>query len=332
MPWEHLRASFKVKRDTASRLILVSFSSSDPQLAAQVANTAVQEFIDQSFQSRHDAVMKSSEWLSRQLDDIRKKMDDSSQALAQFQQSIGVTDIDSNKSTFTEHMGELSRQQTMAQSERIQLQAVLKGVDNPDSLPEVRTNPVVQSLSQKLAESRAALSQALVVYGSNHPTAKKLQSEVDELQTQIDIQKKAIVNSLRASYAAAQARESMMGAEMKGTSQELDKMAKYSALKKEVEANVALYNSLYGRIKEAGISAASKSADIQVVDPARVPDLPDSPASDSESWRWAAGRFGRRHWPGFHLRGTGQQTALSRRHQAMDWKRQCFCHSGHYRR
>ena len=62
-----------------------------------------------------------------------------------------------------------------------------------------------------------------------------------------------------------------MSAEMKGTSQELDKMARYGALKKEVEANVELYNSLYARIKEAGISAASKSVDIQVVDPARVP-------------------------------------------------------------
>jgi len=274
----NFKSAFKVKRDTASRLILVNFTSPDPQLAAQVSNTAVQTFIDQSFQSRHDAVMKSTEWLSRQLDDIRKKMEDSSQALTQFQQSIGVTDIDSNRSTFTEHMGELSRQQTMAQSERIQLQALLKNMENPDSLPEVRNNVVMQQLRTKLGESRAALSQAMVVYGSNHPTAKKLQSEVDELQSQLDIQKKAVVNSLRASYAAAQARENMMGAEMKGTSQELDKMARYTALKKEVEANVELYNSLYGKIKEAGISAASKSADIQVVDPARVPDRPIRPS------------------------------------------------------
>ena len=127
--------------------------------------------------------------------------------LIQFQQSTGVADMDSNKSTFTEHMGELSRQQTQAQSEKIQIQAQLKNASNPDSLPEVRNNPVVQQLSQKLAEQRAALSQALVVYGSNHPTAKKLQSEVDELQTQLDIQKKAIVNSLRASYAAAKREE-----------------------------------------------------------------------------------------------------------------------------
>lgn len=237
----------------------------------------MQTFIDQSFQSRHDAIMKSSEWLSRQLDDLRKKMEESSQALSQMQQAIGVADIDTNKSTFTEHMGELSRQQTQAQSERIQLQAILKNVNNPDSIPEVRTNPVVQQLSQRLAELRGNLAQALVVYGSNHPNAKKLQSEVDELQSQLDIQKKAIVNSMRASYAAAETREGLMSAEMKGTGKELDKMARYTTLKKEVEANVELYNSLYARIKEAGIAAASKSVDIQVVDPARVPDDPIRP-------------------------------------------------------
>jgi polysaccharide biosynthesis transport protein len=269
--------SLKVKRDTASRLILVSFTSPDPQLAAQVPNALVQAFIDQSFQTRHDAVLKSSEWLSRQLDDIRKKMEDSSQALTQYQQASGVTDIDSNKSTFTEHMGELSRQQTLAQAERIQIQSLLKNAANTDSLPEVRSNQVVQQLSQRLAEQRAALAQALVVYGSNHPTAQRLQTEVDELQSQIELQKKAIVNSLRASYASAAVRESMMAAEMKGTGKELDKVARYTSLKKEVEANEALYNTLYARIKEAGIAAASKSADIQVVDPARIPDEPVRP-------------------------------------------------------
>ena len=169
----NFKASMKVKRDTASRLILVSFDSPDPELAAEVSNTLVRSFIDQSFQSRHDAVMKSSEWLSRQLDDIRQKMEDSSHALTQFQQSIGVADVDSNKSTFTEHMEELSRQQTLAQAERIQLQALLKNANNPDSLTEVRTNSVVLQLSQRLAEQRAALAQAMVVYGSQSSHGKE---------------------------------------------------------------------------------------------------------------------------------------------------------------
>ena len=84
--------------------------------------------------------MKSSEWLARQLDDIRSKMETSSKALADFQGSIGVSDIDGDKSTYTEHMGELSRQFTQAESERIQLEALLKNVQgNADSFPKFVT-------------------------------------------------------------------------------------------------------------------------------------------------------------------------------------------------
>jgi len=269
-----------VRRDTASRLVLVGFSSHDPQLAALIANTVVQTFIDDTFQNRHNAIMKSSEWLSKQLDDIRSKMETSSRALAEFQGAIGVSDVEGG-STYTEHMAELSRQFTQAEAERIQLQALLKNDQgNLDSLPEVRTSPVVQQLSQKLSEQRAELSQAQVVYGVNHPVVKKLQSQVDELQNQLNGQKHAIVNSMRASYAAAEAREQLMAAEMKGTTKEIGQMAQYTALKKEVQTEVDLYNSLYAKIKEAGIAAASKSANIRIVDPALVPDTPSKP-------RWA---------------------------------------------
>lgn len=277
--FESLKARLKVRRDTASRLILVSFSSHDPQLAALVANTVAQTFIEDTFETRHKAIMRSSEWLSRQLDDIREKMENSSRALAEFQGETGVEDLDPEKNTYSEHMSELSQQLTQAEAERIQLQALLANVQNssPDSLPEVRNNPVVQQLSQKLAELRAELSQTLVVYGKNHPMAKRLQSQCDELQSELDSQKRAIVNSLKASYAAAEARERLMAAEMKGTTKQIDQMARYAALKKEVQTEVDLYNSLYARIKEAGIAAASKSGNIRVVDEARVLTEPTSP-------------------------------------------------------
>lgn len=276
---ERFKDNLSITRDVASRLILVGFTSHDPQLAANVSNTLAQSFIEQSFETRHDAIVKSTEWLSTQLDDIRKKMESTRQALAQFQGSIGVVDADDNKNTFTERMGELTKQLTQAEAEKIQLQALLNSVQHgdPDSLPEVRTNPVVQRLSQELAEQRAQLSQVLVVYGKNHPAAKKLQSQVDELQRQLEAEKNAAVTSLRASYAAAEAREHLMAGEIKGTTKELDEMARYSALKKEVQTNTDLYNTLYTKIKEAAITAASKSADIRVLDEARVPSKPIRP-------------------------------------------------------
>ena len=273
------RANLTVKRDTASRLIAVSFASSDPKMAALVTNTVVNAFIDDTYQDRHDAIMKSSEWLARQLDDIRARMVESSRVLADFQKSIGVADVDSNKSTFAEQMVELNRQLILAQADRIQLEALLKSVQagSPDVLPEIRNNPVVQQLSTKLAEARSELSQARVTYGTNHPTVKKLQSQVDELQSQLEAQKAAALGSIRTSYSAARARENLMDSQIKGASSELSQMARYNDLKREAQANSELYNSLYGRVKEASIAAASKSSNLRVVDEAHVLDSPTRP-------------------------------------------------------
>ena len=273
------RANLNVKRDTASRLISVSFSSHDPKMAALVTNTVVDAFIDDTYQDQHDAIMKSSEWLARQLDDIRARMVESSRVLAQFQKSIGVADVDSNKSTFTEQMAELNRQLIVAQADRIQLEALLKSVQagSPDVLPEIRNNPVVQQLSTKLAEARGELSQTKVIYGTNHPSVKKLQSEVDELQAQLEAQKTAVLGSIRTNYSAARARENLMDSQIKGASSELSQMAHYNDLKREAQANSELYNSLYARVKEASIAAASKSSNLRVVDEAHVLDSPTRP-------------------------------------------------------
>lgn len=274
-----LRKNLTIKRDTASRLISVSFSSHDPKMAALVTNTVVAAFIDDTYQDRHDAIMKSSEWLSRQLDDIRARMVESSRVLADFQKSIGVADVDTNKSTFTEQMSELNRQLTQAQADRIQLEALLKSVKagSPDVLPEMRNNPVVQQLSTKLAEQRAELSQARVIYGVNHPNVKKLQSQVDELQSELEAQKTSVLGSIRTSYAAAQARENLMDSQIKGASSQLSQMARYNDLKKEAQTNSELYNTLYAKVKEAGIAAASKSSNLRVVDEAHVLDSPTGP-------------------------------------------------------
>jgi polysaccharide biosynthesis transport protein len=273
------KARLAVQRDTASRLITVSFASHDPRLAALITNTIVDTFIEQTYEEQHDAIMKSTEWLARQLDDIRTRMETSNKVLTDFQKSVGIADLDDNRSTFTQQMTELNNQLTQAQADRIQLEALLASVRHggSDSLPDVRNNPVVQQLSTHLAEQRAELSQAMVIYGKNHPTVKKLQSQVDELQAQLDAQKTAILQSIRTSYAAAHAKEQLMDSEIKGTSNELSKMARYNALKKEAQANSDLYNTLYARVKEAGIAAASKSSNLRVVDEARVLTFPSRP-------------------------------------------------------
>src|SRR5579863_8118190 len=275
----YFRRNLTVKRDTASRLISVSFASNDPKQAALITNTFVNAFINDTYQQRHDEIMKANEWLARQLDDIRSRMEESNRILADFQKTIGIADLDDNKSTFTEQLGQLNQQLTQAQTDRIQLEALLRSVQagSPKALPDVRNNPVVQQLSTKIAELSGELSQSRAIYGPNHPNVKKLQDQINELQSQLNGQEAQILSSVRTSYSAARAREQLMDSEIKGTSKQLNEMARYNELKKQAQANSNLYDTLYAKVKEAGIAAASKSSNLRVVDEARVLDHPSRP-------------------------------------------------------
>ena len=271
--------AFKVNRDSTSRIITVSFASHDPRLSATVVNTALQMFVDSTYQHRHDSIVKSSEWLGTQLEDIRKKLDESNRALAAFQQKTGITDIDESKSTFSERMAELSRQQNQAQADRVQLRAELSNIHSRqlDALPEVHNNPVIQDLEKKLAETKAELKKAMVIYGESHPNVKKLRSEADELQAELKDQHASTLRMLRGNYKAAGSREEALNAEIKAATKKLNQMAQYSELKKEVQTKAALYNDLYKRVKESAIAAGAKLSDMQIVDHARVLDRPTRP-------------------------------------------------------
>ncbi len=275
----HFRDELKVSRDTSSRILFVKFSSHDPVLAATVVNKVIDQYVETSYETRHKAIAESTQWLSRELDDIRQKMEQSNQTLAHYQKANGIADVGDNKSTLSEQMGELDRQLAQAQSDRIQAESYLRQVQQSgaEALPQVRSNPVIQDLVQKLAETKSELAQSTVIYGVNHPNVKKLHNQASELENQIEAQRRAVVSELQANASAALAREHLLSAEIQDTTKELNKVAQYNSLKKEAQANADLYNGLYAKIKEAGISAASKSTNIRVVDPARVLDTPTRP-------------------------------------------------------
>ena len=269
------RKSLSIQHDTSSRLIYVSFASHDSNLAALITNTFLERFIDATYEARHNAVVQSTDWLARQLNDIRAKMEASNRALAEFQKMTGIV----TQTTLGEKASELNRQLISAQAERIQLQALLQKLDarNLASVSTVNSDPVIQELSKRSAAARTELSEALVVYGANHPNAKKLQAQVDELDAELQNQEQTILKTLTTNYAAANVKEHLLDGLMKDFSKQVTRMDQYEFLRKEADANEGLYNALYAKVKEAGISAESKSSNIRWVDRARVLNRPTRP-------------------------------------------------------
>ena len=262
-----------------SRVLLVKFATTNPRLSAQVVNTHLDLFIEGNYKARYDAIVHASEWLSRQMDDIRDKADASNQALASYQKAHGIVDVDEKQSSVSEKIADLNHQLAQAETDRIQLEAYLRGIQRgqQESLPQIRDNLMIQALTQRLIESKAELSQSQAVYGEKSPNIQKLESHVNELQGQILAEERKIVREIQTNYEAARARQNLLAREIKGATNEMSEMSQYISLKREAQRDADLYNSLYARIKEAGITAASKSSNVRVVDQARILNKPTWP-------------------------------------------------------
>ena len=255
-----------------SRLIAVSFASHDPQLAQLVTNTLVSQFIDQNYRNRYTSTMQASEWLSAQLNDLRQSVQDANQAVTDYQKRYGLVEVDDHDVPLGQLMNEVNHQLSGAQANRIEAEAYIRMIDlgQASTIPAVRDDQVYQNLMTHYADVRAQLAQARTIYGEENSHVKKLQDQANEFAAQIDAERERMVNQVRTSYAAAADRENMMlGAREKLRAQMGDAsshMVAFRVLRNEAMAKAELYNTLQGRLKEAGIYAGLRSSNINVVD------------------------------------------------------------------
>lgn len=278
-----LETNLGVSAIRESNLVNVSFVGPNPWLAAEITNTLVDAYIEKNYLTRYERTIEETRWLSKQLDDLRDKVEKSNQALAEFENSNGIVDLKGNGNTITQTVEQLTQQLNTAKGDRIQLEAEVKSLDQAgvDALPVARNNDLILDLSKILAEASANLAQARAIYGENNANVQKFENQVDELQQRMNAERKRIAQSLRTSYASAVAREQLLTRSIDGMSGKIHQMneteVKNSSLKKQVQVSEDLYNALFAKLKEAGISAGLRSSSIRIVDRALIPNRPIKP-------------------------------------------------------
>ncbi|MGH9829783.1 MAG: GumC family protein, partial [Blastocatellia bacterium] len=112
-----------VNRVPNSRLIEVHFAAEDPQLAAQVVNAHVQNFIEANLKSHYDATMQASDFLRSELEDLRAKMEKSEQDEVVYERKNQIWMVDANQNTTTQKLSDLSKTLTEVQTQLAQKEA-----------------------------------------------------------------------------------------------------------------------------------------------------------------------------------------------------------------
>lgn len=292
-------AGMKVGQVKGSQLVEVQYESTDPQLAAQIVNATVNQYLDMTYRSRYEATIRAAQSLSPRLADLQKSVKQSTDALLDFQKKHEGTELGSvapaaNDGTTSfasassgnpvaTRVSELNQQLTQAMGERLQDESYMKQIreGNIDSLPQMKDNVLIQGLTSRLVDSRAQLAEALAVYGSNNPQVRKMELESEEISKQLDAERARIASQIKSAYATAQNREQLIRNTLRSMKGELDQsntdIVQYDALKREADANANLYTTLSSRTKEIALSGSLSSSNIRLLDEARPPLKPDGP-------------------------------------------------------
>jgi capsular exopolysaccharide synthesis family protein len=273
-----------VRRVPNSRLLDVTFESTDPQLAARVVNAHIENFRDKILRTRFDAIKQASTWLTDQLDDMKVKVQKSEDARLEYERKNQIWELDDKQNITTQRLSDINKELTDAQSERMKKQALYEFAKSADSnsVPELRNDTVLQDLIKKRAEANTAYTEALSQYGPNFPKVQRFQLQIKEIDQLIDSEKKSIIDQMGNDYNAARQREILLSQALDQQKAEVNQMAErlveYNILKREAEGNKTLYDGMLTKLREANIAGTLKSSNVTVVDPAMVPSTPSRPA------------------------------------------------------
>jgi polysaccharide biosynthesis transport protein len=277
-----------------TRIIEIHYRSPDRNLAARVVNALASTYVEQNFKTRFESTMQASEWLSKQLVDLQMKVETSQEKLVKYQKDHEILGIDEKQNITTAKLDELNREFTEAQSARMDKESIYRLVQAGDS-DSITAAAQVQNaakgsaasslLLEKLREQEADLKIQLAVlnvqFGPAYPKLAQIRSQLQEVESQMQVEMKKITARLRGDYQASVQRENMLRAALDQQKQEANKLnesaIEYSLLKRDVETNRTLYEGLLEKLKEAGVTAGLRSNNFRIVDTARVPTAPSEP-------------------------------------------------------
>lgn len=303
--------NLKVKPVSGTRLIEVSYMSSDPKVAAAVVNHLIQALQDFSFQTRYAATSQASDWLSHQLSDLRKQSEDLQAKVVDLQRESGVftlggggTETDGKiqpgtgvYSSVLDRLQQATATLTQAQSNRILKGAIYQTAKsgNPELISGLAGNAVGSGMSAGMANSltliqnlrlqqatlQGQLSELSAKFGPAYPKLDEIRSNEASIGKAIHDEAQRVADRAKSDYEVAQKVEDgaqqIFNQEKQAADKLNDKAIEYSIVRQEAEESRGLYEELLSHLKEAGILEGLRSSNVTIVDPARIPSKPSKP-------------------------------------------------------
>ncbi len=302
---DKLRADISVRPVANTRLIRVTLSSKDPELARDMANTISSAFIERDVESKRGEANSVLAFVSGQVDEVSERLMTAEEDLLRFKEAEGISILSEEARLKVGLLAQLESSFQEVKVERDVLNARIAAVlsqmgpvvSAESPLADASTNAAVRRIRDRLAEAQMELARLEGQPSLDNRRITEIKDQIESLKSEIQIEIESILTSggspavssglqMRLAEYESQnivlaAREDALGNLINVHEREINKLPAREIslvrLERARRINDELYAALMRAKNEAQIEAASQIANIDVVDSAVTPLKPVRP-------------------------------------------------------
>lgn len=271
-----------------SRVITISYTSTDPNFAALAANTTSNLYIEDQLESLSSATSNAGDFLQKRVNELRERVITQEREIARYRADAGIIDAGG----ITVYQQQLARANQELSDARIarseaearfdQVQDLLASGTGLETAAAVLNSELISRLREQEAEVIRKVAEFQTQLRPGHPRLQLAENELSDLRGAIEREVQKIASNLRNEVQIARVRESNIREELARLESTLEEQneaqATLQSLESELQANKQLYETFLGRLKETDVlENTEKQADARVITQAQVPGGPYFP-------------------------------------------------------
>jgi capsular exopolysaccharide synthesis family protein len=275
-----------------TRLIDISVRGTDPKLAANLANSMAEQYMEQDMAASSSSSKGAYSYLKDETERLKKRLEDSQTKLQKYREEAGIVSEQGAQDVLSPQLRELTVRLVQARSDTARIQRALERlklqVDKATDLGTisvVATNGEVQGIKANVSKMQQDFKILMQRYKQKHPKYIDARTQLEEGQVELS---KAMTNALvraeewlKLELENSQFLESGLEKELRQVGSEALKMSEHavqaSLMQLEVQADRALFDSVLNRLKESSIASEQQPERLRFIQSAVAPRAPISP-------------------------------------------------------
>jgi len=286
-----VRGGLSVEPDRGTQLVRLTYRSSDPELAARLANGFAQTYIEWGIETQSGRVGQASSVLSEQIDTLKQEVADRERQLQLLSQQEEALTFNPDSSVTSQRLQSLNEQFIEAKRRRIEREARYEELRTaPDrTVADLESSGVVDNVLREQLRLEREYETKLKTYKPDWPAMLDLKAEIDKgrqnLERLVAREADRIRQNARAEYQAARRQEETLEQEIEELKRQmLDNSSvavQYNNLQVEISTRRELLEELISRQSETEVALRiqnNRESNVRVVDEALVPSAPYHPS------------------------------------------------------